>query len=170
MAWCPEDSKLDQDLFDALAGFVAQTLKRAESVADEFAVPLFCVKAMHLADTSITMKELGKRMRCDPSFVTAVADSLEERGLAKREPNAADRRIKNLVLTPSGVELKHRLERAMLAQMPWCQTLDTKEKESLLALIKKMTGTEPSTHTRPTGGERAGEVSDALDTASRGPS
>ncbi len=30
----------------------------------------------------MAMKELGKRMHCDPSFVTLVADMLEKRGLA----------------------------------------------------------------------------------------
>ena len=53
------------------------------------------------------MKELGLRMGCDPSFVTTVADALEKRGLARREPSQRDRRSKNLVLTDEGVALRH---------------------------------------------------------------
>lgn len=171
MAWCLEQSsKLDQEIFDALAEFFAQTLQRAEHIADEFAVPVFCMKAMHLLDESLAMKELGKRMHCDASFVTVIADALEQRGLAKRAPNPADRRIKNLVLTPHGLDLKDRMERALLGQMPWSGTLDAHEREVFLALLRKMTGAGSSTPTPPTGGERAGEVSDTLSTASQGAS
>jgi DNA-binding MarR family transcriptional regulator len=106
------------------------------------------------------------------SDTTAVADSLEKRGLARREPNPADRRIKSLVLTAEGRELKGRLEREMLAHMPWCSALDLAERKSLLALVRKLAAAEASAAAARTpqqaGGERAGEVSDALSTASAG--
>ena len=57
----------------------------------------------------MTMKELGLRMGCDPSFVTTVADALEKHGLARREPSQRDRRSKNLVLTHEGAALRLRL-------------------------------------------------------------
>jgi MarR family transcriptional regulator, organic hydroperoxide resistance regulator len=89
------------------------------------------------------MKELGRRLRCDPSFVTSIADSLEKRGLAKREPNPTDRRIKNLVLTPEGSEFRTRIEQEMLASMPWCTALDRDERETLLALVRKLIAATP---------------------------
>ena len=118
MAWCPNGNKLDQDIADALSEFFTHMLERAEAVAREFGVPVFAVKALHQLDDPVTMKELSRRMRVDPSFVTMIADTLEKHGLARREPNAADRRLKNLVLTPEGVELKTRVEQAMLARAP----------------------------------------------------
>ena len=54
----------------------------------------------------MTMKELGQRMGCDPSFITTIADSLEKHGLARREPSLRDRRSKNIVLTPEGVTVR----------------------------------------------------------------
>jgi MarR family transcriptional regulator, organic hydroperoxide resistance regulator len=84
------------------------------------------------------MKDLGLRMGCDPSFVTSVADALEKRGLARREPSQRDRRSKNLVLTPEGVTLRERLCAALSARAPWCTTLDTSERRCLLGLMKKM--------------------------------
>ena len=57
----------------------------------------------------MTMKELGQRMGCDPSFVTTIADALEKHGLARREPSLRDRRSKNLVLTDEGATLRQRL-------------------------------------------------------------
>ncbi len=173
MAWCPGGDKLDQDIFDALAELVTHAMHRAEEVSQQFGVPVFCAKAMHRLDTSVAMKELGKRMHCDPSFVTMIADSLEQRGLARREPNAADRRIKNLVLTPAGLEMKDKLEQALLSQMPWCDALDLQERETLLALMRKMINaarpaSSPRAGDERTGEEGTGEVSETLSAASQG--
>jgi len=88
------------------------------------------------------MKDLGKRMHCDPSFVTLVADMLEKRGLARREPHPADRRVKNVVLTEDGVALKQRLEAEITARMPWNRALSADERSQLLALIRKMLSTD----------------------------
>src|SRR6266542_4421432 len=96
--------QLDQEIFDAMAELLGQLRQRGVQLAEQFGVPMFCLKALHRLGTSITMKELGKQMRYDPSFVTMIADTLEERGLARREPNLTDRRLKNLVLTSNGLE------------------------------------------------------------------
>jgi MarR family transcriptional regulator, organic hydroperoxide resistance regulator len=169
---CQEDGKLNQEIYDAFAELIGHMLARGEKVAEHFGVPLFTVKAMHWLEAGMAMKELGRRMRCDPSFVTAIADSLEKRGLARREPNPADRRIKNLVLTDEGLELKARIEREMLAHMPWCRALDLAERKSLLALVRKLVDAQKPATSAPTppttGGERAGEVIDALSAASAG--
>ena len=139
MSGCAGGDKLDEELFDAMVEFYGQMIKRGEQLAERFKVPVFCMKAMRRLDTSVSMKELGRRMACDPSFVTMIADALEERGLARRESSAADRRIKNLVLTPEGLEVKSAMEQAMLTQMPWAQALDVTERQTLLTLIRKMT-------------------------------
>jgi DNA-binding MarR family transcriptional regulator len=166
MAWCPNGNELDQHIADALSEFFTHMMKRAEMVADEFGVPLFAVKALHRIDGPVTMKELGRRMHVDPSFVTMIADTLERHGLAVREPNTADRRLKNLVLTPEGLDLKARLEQAMLGRMPWCEALDADEKSSFLSMTRKMNvvladGSDPQAP-----GERAGEVGDIPTAAS----
>ena len=118
--------------------FVGQIMQRGERLADSFDVPVSCMKAIHRVEGAVSMKDLGRMMHCDPSFVTMVADALEERGLARREPNAADRRIKNLVLTERGLAVKAAIEQAMLGQMPWALALDSAERQQLLDLIRKM--------------------------------
>lgn len=129
---------LDQEIFDALTGLIAQLLHDGEQLAERFDVPMSCVKALHRLDGTVTMKDLGAQLHCDPSFVTTIADALESRGLATRQPNTIDRRIKNLVLTSRGLEMKAALEREIAAQMPWARALDTGERAQLLGLIRKM--------------------------------
>jgi DNA-binding MarR family transcriptional regulator len=77
-------------------------------------------------------------MRCDPSFVTNIADQLEKRGLATRESDPADRRVKRIVLTPAGLELKQRIETEILSGLPWRQALDDDERACLLGLVRKL--------------------------------
>lgn len=176
MAWCPIGEQRDQEILDAMAEFLGELFQHGDQLAKEFGIPVFCLKALHRLGSPVTMKELGEQLHVDRSFVTMIADTLEEHGLAKREPHLADRRIKNLVLTPDGIALKGRLEAALTAQMPWSHTLDLDEKASLLKLIRKMTkaGTAPAapadaaadTSSLPSGDERAGEVTGPQTTAS----
>jgi DNA-binding MarR family transcriptional regulator len=150
VSWCPGGNDLDQEIFDAMTEFVTQLLQRGERLADRFDVPVSCMKAIRRLDAAVTMKDLGQRLHCDPSFVTMIADALEQRGLAKREANPADRRIKNLVLTPRGQEVKATLEQEVLGQMPWTRALSTEEREVFLRLVRKMNEAFAST---PAAGE-----------------
>ena len=70
--------------------------------------------------------------------MTNIADMLEKRGLAVRESDPADRRVKRLVLTSAGVEMKHQVEQAMLERSPWRQALTPDERATLISLIHKM--------------------------------
>jgi DNA-binding MarR family transcriptional regulator len=87
------------------------------------------------------MKELAHHMGCDASFVTAIADTLERHGFARREPSQRDRRVKNLVLTPEGITAKERMMAQLAAKMPWCYALDDDERRCLLFLLRKMLDT-----------------------------
>lgn len=160
--WCPGGDKLDQDIFDAMTEFIAQMIQRGEQLSQRYDVPVSCIKALRRLDTPVAMKDLGHRLHCDPSFITMIADALEQRGLAKRESNPADRRIKNLALTDRGVELKARMEQEVLGQMPWTQALDRSEREQFLVLVRKMCRTEAATSAAPTVTEPETEVSGSM--------
>jgi DNA-binding MarR family transcriptional regulator len=134
----PEHDQLDADIADAFSAFFGQIVGNFEAAARGYSLPAFAVKAVHMLDSPMTMKELGQRFQCDPSFVTAIADLLDAHGLALREPDTRDRRIKHLKLTGKGQEFRERVEREVMAQMPWNYALDTGERESLLALLRKM--------------------------------
>ena len=130
--------QLDAEILNCLAGLIGQVVSYGEKLAQRFSFPSFFIKALHTLDCPMAMKELGRRMHCDPSFVTVIADGLEQRGLARREAHPGDRRIKTLVLTDEGTELRQRVARELAAEMPWSKVLNTQEREQLLALLRKM--------------------------------
>jgi DNA-binding MarR family transcriptional regulator len=135
----PDEDRLDLDVLDAVVGLFARLIAEGERTAQEFGVPTFVIKALHMIDSPLAMKDLGSRMRCDPSFITSIADTLERHGLAVRESDPGDRRVKRLVLTPAGVELRERMEQQMAERMPWRASLTMAERSGLLELLHKIT-------------------------------
>jgi MarR family transcriptional regulator, organic hydroperoxide resistance regulator len=162
----PSDAdQLDTEIFEAMGQLVEGVIAKVEQLAQSYGLPAFCVKALQALSSPMAMRDLGRQMHCDPSFVTAIADLLEKRGLARREASTVDRRIKNLVLTDQGMGLREQVQREFMARMPW-RCLDNEERACLLGLIRKMiraeAGTDPETTPPSTGGPRAGEVSETL--------
>jgi DNA-binding MarR family transcriptional regulator len=60
-------------------------------------------------DRPVAMNTLADNLFCDASNVTGIIDKLETRGLIARQGAERDRRIKMLVVTPEGRELRARL-------------------------------------------------------------
>ena len=132
------DEQLNQQISDTIPELIKHIHELGQRIAIEFGLNGSDAFALLKLDAPMTMKDLGLRMGCDPSFVTSVADALEKHGLARREPSQRDRRSKNLVLTPEGVTLRDRLCTELSARAPWCTTLDTSERRCLLGLMRKM--------------------------------
>jgi MarR family transcriptional regulator, organic hydroperoxide resistance regulator len=132
------DDELNQQITDTLGELIRHAHDLGQDIAADFGLTVSDTKALIMLEAPMTMKDLGLRMGCDPSFVTTVADALEKHGLARREPSQRDRRSKNLVLTPEGVDLRGRLYAELSARAPWCTALDTTERRCLLGLMRKM--------------------------------
>src|ERR1700755_1630147 len=132
------DEQLNQQISDTFPELSKSSHALGQRIAVEFGFNSSDAIALMKLDAPLTMKELGQRMGCDPSFVTSIADALEKHGLARREPSLRDRRSKNIVLTPEGATVRDRLFREILAQAPWCTALDTGERRCLLGLMRKM--------------------------------
>ena len=157
--------QLDSEILDAMSELSASLLASSEQLARRLGVPSFCLKAMHLLRVPMAMRDLGKLLHCDPSFVTTIADMLEKNGLARREASTADRRIKNLVLTQAGARLREQVNREFQAHVPW-RNFSDEERACLLTLIRKMIRAEQDSgddtgdaaNPTPAGGRRTGEV------------
>ena len=133
-----DDDDLNQQITDTMGDLFRHAHDMGQVIAAEFGLTVSDTKALIMLEMPMTMKDLGLRMGCDPSFVTSVADALEKHGLARREPSLRDRRSKNIVLTPEGVTLRDRLCAELSARAPWCTTLDATERRCLLWLMRKM--------------------------------
>ncbi len=142
---------LNRDIVNAVTDLIKRAGTISQSIADHFDIAPSDLLALFKLDEGISMKELAQRMSCDASFVTAVADTLERRGLVRREPSIRDRRVKNLVLTPEGAAAKEHMMQELALRMPWGYALDEKERHVFLALVQKMlqAGTE---HVEPADG------------------
>jgi DNA-binding MarR family transcriptional regulator len=133
------DDQLNQQISNVFSEILKYAHDLSQSIATEFGLTGSDAMALFKLEAPMTMKELGQRMGCDPSFITTIADALERHGLARREPSIRDRRSKNMVLTPEGVTVRDRIITELMSRAPWSTTLDTRERRCLLGLMRKMT-------------------------------
>ena len=85
----------------------------------------------------VAMSELATILACDNSNVTGIIDRLEDRGLVERRSAEHDRRVKMLVVTPAGQELRERLVEAMSQPPPALAALSTGEQRALRDLMRR---------------------------------
>jgi DNA-binding MarR family transcriptional regulator len=84
------------------------------------------------------MRDLAEHWGCDASYVTALVDGLEERGLAERRPHPTDRRVKTVVLTPEGAEVKAGVLARLWQPPASFSALSDEEQEQLCTLLRKV--------------------------------
>ena len=87
---------------------------------------------------ALPMRQLATRLGCDNSYVTALVDALEERGLAIREQHPTDRRVKVIVLTGKGQEVAKRAQLADTAPPAAFSALSRAEMATLRDLLRKL--------------------------------
>jgi DNA-binding MarR family transcriptional regulator len=98
--------------------------------------------ALHSLDEPMSMSALAERLGIDASYVTTIADQLEERGLIERQPHPTDRRVKSLALTPEGRRMRERLAHELWTDVPMLDALSPAERKALRELLEKV-GTQP---------------------------
>ena len=89
------------------------------------------------AEQPVTMRDLARRIGCDPSNITLVANRLEHAGLTLRIVNPHDARSRLLALTPAGTELRRRLTERLRRDTPLA-ALTRKEQRQLAHLLGKL--------------------------------
>ena len=94
------------------------------------------------ADRGVAMREMAERWGCDASYVTALVDGLEQRGMAERRPNAVDRRVKAVVLTPAGAAAKAEVLELMWEPPSSFEVLSPAEEVQLRDLLAKVAGAD----------------------------
>jgi DNA-binding MarR family transcriptional regulator len=96
----------------------------------------------HLMGVMHAMKahlaELAESLHFDASNVTDIVDRLEARGLVVRTVDAHDRRVRRIVRTPEGDELRRKAFAAALATAPTVSPLSAAEQRELCDLLGKI--------------------------------
>lgn len=93
--------------------------------------------ALHALDEPLSMRGLAERLGIDASYVTAIADQLEERGLIERRPHPTDRRIKSLALTDEGRRFRERVLGELWSTIPSFDGLTGAERRELRRLLTR---------------------------------
>jgi DNA-binding MarR family transcriptional regulator len=102
----------------ALEGFVGYNLKRAYMAidadfratlaADALSPRIFAVLALTVENPGITQSDIARLLGIERSGLVNLVDSLEARGLVRRDPVAGDRRVHALCPTAEGAALHAR--------------------------------------------------------------
>jgi DNA-binding MarR family transcriptional regulator len=89
-------------------------------------------------DEPIAMSALAELLQCDNSNVTQIVDRLEADGLVERHPSATDRRVKTLVLTAHGREVREEVARRMTEPPPLLAALRGEDARLLRDALRRM--------------------------------
>jgi DNA-binding MarR family transcriptional regulator len=85
----------------------------------------------------LPMSALAEAMHCDNSNVTGIVDRLEVAGLAERRPGERDRRVKTIVLTPRGEEVRAEVQRRAGEPPPRLASLSPEDAAALRDILAR---------------------------------
>ena len=119
--------------------FFAQRANLPPLAAELELSPAQC-HVLHLIEPErpVTMGELAETLACHASNVTGLVDRLESRGLVLRRPSPADRRVKILILTPTGARLRTLLLDRMTAAPAALERLSPREQRELVRILRRL--------------------------------
>jgi DNA-binding MarR family transcriptional regulator len=86
----------------------------------------------------VSMGEMARGIGCDPSYITALVDDLDVRGLARREPAPDDRRVKIIVLTEAGRAVADEIDAVLSVPPAALSALSDAELRQLRDLLDKV--------------------------------
>ncbi len=124
-------------LVDAVYAFMRRVWEHADERLTPYSLTLKHSFALYALDEPMAMNALGDRLGVDASYVTTLADQLEERGLIERRPHPTDRRIKSLALTVEGRRFREQLTRELWTDVPFLEPMTVDERREVRRLLAK---------------------------------
>ena len=112
MSAFPDDRR---DLAAMFAPLTRALITREEPVLDAHDISMwgYIVLTALVEHPVRTQAALAQAINADKSRIISVLDELQERGLIRRQPDEADRRVHLLSLTPAGDQLRRSVEAAI---------------------------------------------------------
>jgi DNA-binding MarR family transcriptional regulator len=113
--------------------------RRFLAVASEFELSPPQVRALGVLEPGrpVPMSELADALHCDNSNVTGIVDRLEDRGLVERRSATHDRRVKMLVVTERGAEVRERLAERLEEAPPPLAGLSPDDQRTLRDIMRR---------------------------------
>jgi DNA-binding MarR family transcriptional regulator len=111
-------------------------------IAGEFGLSppqLFALKTLDPYNP-IPMSALASALHCDNSNVTGLVDGLEAQGLVERRPGDHDRRVRMLVVTEHGAQVRTRLTEVMQEVPPELAALSGADQRALRDILRRALG------------------------------
>jgi MarR family transcriptional regulator, organic hydroperoxide resistance regulator len=93
--------------------------------------------ALRFLEQPQTMGRMAELLHCDPSNITGIVDTLEERALAERRPSAEDRRVKVIELTAAGKRLRARAIAEVRRPPAWLKELSASDQRALRDILRR---------------------------------
>jgi MarR family transcriptional regulator, organic hydroperoxide resistance regulator len=93
----------------------------------------------------LAMSELADVLYCHASNVTGIVDRLESRGLVERHPDADDRRVRTLVLTREGAEIRAHVVALMSEPPAAIARLSAADQRALRDVLRRALAEEATT-------------------------
>ena len=128
------------DVWRRIVDFMIAAHAQGDAVLQRFGFTPGDSKALMFLepDEGRTMRSLAEAWTCDASNATWMIDRLEKRGLVERRAVAGDRRVKEVVLTPLGVETKAALLEAIYEPPPQLLELPLADLKTLRDALEKL--------------------------------
>jgi DNA-binding MarR family transcriptional regulator len=132
----PDEPSIAQRAWAHLGATFMVHRERMAAAAEAEGLTFGQAKALNhlMPDRPGPMRELAHSLRCDASQLTEIVDRLEALGLAERRVSATDRRVREVVLTPEGVEAQARVQAAMFKPPDALLALSEREQRMLLTI------------------------------------
>lgn len=106
-------------------------------IAEELGLPVHLARAVVRLSNPEPMRDLAEQLECDRSYITSIADQLEERGLVERVPGR-DRRVKLLQLTADGKRLRRKISDEVASRALVLRRLDAEQRAALRPLLEAL--------------------------------
>jgi len=131
-----------QEAWSLMGKLFWEVRPRMIRVAGEFGLTppqLFALRQLD-PDEPVPMRALASALNCDSSNVTGLVDGLEAQGLVERRESEHDRRMRMLVVTPRGREVRERLI-AVIQEVPEpIAALSSADQRALRDILRRALG------------------------------
>ena len=131
-----------QEAWSLVGKLFWQMRPRMLAVAGELGLTppqMFALRALD-PEQPVPMRELAAQLHCDSSNVTGLVDGLEAHGLVERRSAEHDRRVRMLVVTEQGAEVRRRIDAVVEAVPPALASLSPEDQRALRDILRRALG------------------------------